>query len=414
MVDRFFNSFIMFIICIVPLIITPWSKDYYYHPKIFSIYITSFVLSVVYLIFAKKSKVNNKPIDYIIIAYLVLVCLSTIFSIDAHQSFLGRAFREEGLFAICCYIFIFQLSSKYYKFSYSHVNFVLLSSVIVSLYATSQYFGFDPVPVDPMRKIWNNYAYSTTGNPNFLGSYLTLILPISIFCYLYTKKLSYALISSFLFLALLCTRTRSSWTGFIISLTLLGYTCYKIKYNFKPLAKLIGVFLIIFLSLNFYSQNDTAKRLNTIVKDVKSVATLSSGYEYAGSKRIFIWKNAVKLIPQRVLIGYGPDTFDIAFMGSFSQETERYFGRLIIDKAHNEYIQIAVSTGIPSLLLYLAALTTLLLRALKRTKKNILVIPLFCSITGYLVQAFFNISVVSVAPVYWALLGILNNLSEPD
>lgn len=412
MVERFFNSFIMFIICIVPLIITPWDTDYYYHPKIFNIYVSCFVASVILLIFIRKLKIKHSLIDKLILGYLALVCLSTLFSVNVNQSFFGRIFREEGLFAICCYIFIFHISSKFYKFSLKHVNFILLSSIIISIYAIFQFFGFDPVPTDPMRKIWNNYSYATIGNPNFLGSYLTLIIPISMFSFLYTKKPVYAVISSVLFLALLCTRTRSAWVGLSISLVLLSISCYKMKFNFKPLIKLMGLFLIILISLNLYSKNDTIKRMNTIMKDAKSVATLSTGYEYAGSKRIFIWKGAAKLIPQRTLLGYGPDTFDIAFMKNFSDESTKYFGKSIVDKAHNEYIQIAVTSGVPSLLLYIAALAIILLKALNRVKKNILIIPLFCSITGYLVQAFFNISVVSVAPVYWALLGILNNLSE--
>jgi len=34
-------------------------------------------------------------------------------------------------------------------------------------------------------------------------------------------------------------------------------------------------------------------------------------------------------------------------------------------------------------------------------------VPLFSAILGYLVQAFFNISVVSVAYVFWVFLGLL-------
>lgn len=40
-----------------------------------------------------------------------------------------------------------------------------------------------------------------------------------------------------------------------------------------------------------------------------------------------------------------------------------------------------------------------------------MIIPLLCSVIGYLVQAFFNISVVSVAYVYWIALGMLSNIT---
>lgn len=412
MIRKFINCFILFIICVVPLIITPWAKDYYYHPKILTIIILCSFLAVLCILNLKKLQVENSILDLLIICYISLVCLSTIFSVNIHQSFMGRVLREEGLFAICCYLFIFQVSSKFYNYSDRHINIFLLSSIIISIYGISQYFGFDPIPIDPIRKQWHHYAYSTLGNPNFFGSYLTLILPISIFSYIYTNKNVYLSTSSILFLSLLCTRTRGTWLGFMSSFIILCYFLYRLKANSKPVLKIITIFLAITILLNIFNHNETIKRFTSIIKDAKSVATLSQKSEYAGSTRIFIWKRAIKLIPKKPFLGYGPDTFDIEFMNTFRNDTKKFIGEIIVDKAHNEYLQIAVTTGVPSLVVYLGILYLILKKSYKNIQKNILIIPLLCSISGYLVQAFFNISVVSVAPVYWTTLGILSNFSN--
>ncbi|ALC89575.1 hypothetical protein AM500_07100 [Bacillus sp. FJAT-18017] len=44
-------------------------------------------------------------------------------------------------------------------------------------------------------------------------------------------------------------------------------------------------------------------------------------------------------------------------------------------------------------------------------KQKIILFGLISTIIGYLIQAFFNISVVTVAPIYWSLLGITYGLA---
>lgn len=90
---------------------------------------------------------------------------------------------------------------------------------------------------------------------------------------------------------------------------------------------------------------------------------------------------------------------------------ERYNRVIIFDKAHNEYLHIAVTTGVPALMAYLYFVLNIVIKAIKNVGKNIMIIPLLCSVIGYLVQAFFNISVVSVAYVYWIALGMLSNIT---
>lgn len=412
MLRKILNTFIICIICIVPLIITPWELDYYYHPKIFIIYIISFIASLLYLVFLINTNHSHSKLDNYAAIYILLVVLSTIFSINKSQSFSGRLLREEGVFAICCYVFLFQLTSKFYSFSPRHINFFIFSAVLISFYAIAQYFGFDPVPVDAFRGSWEGYSFGTLGNPNFLGSYLTLILPISIFSFIRSKNLLYLFSSGILYFCLICSKTRGAWIGFFLSLLLLVWLIYINKINFRLIFVVITMFAFITLGHDYLSGREFSQRAISIARDAKLIITKSPERDKAGSTRFFIWKNALKLIPGRPLLGYGPDTFDIVFMGNFKEEAKKYFGELIVDKAHNEYIQIAVTTGIPSLLVYLLIPGTLLITGLKNVHKNILIIPLLCSILGYLVQGFFNISVVSVAPVFYILMGVLNNSIE--
>ena len=75
-----------------------------------------------------------------------------------------------------------------------------------------------------------------------------------------------------------------------------------------------------------------------------------------------------------------------------------------IDKAHNEFLHVAAVNGIPALLILLSIYYLSFLQLYKNRNNDINKL-LFIIILGYLGQAFFNISVIAVAPVFWIILG---------
>lgn len=400
------------ILVITPLIITPFYIDYFYYPKI--LFINTIALSMAggWFInreeYAYKEFFSSKILKY----YLILVIISTFFSIEPTRSLWGIFRREEGLFAIMTYIFIFIVASNFYTFSNNHVKFILLSASVVASYGIFQYFGYDPIPRDFIRMNWQGRSFSTLGNPNFLGTYLTLMLPISVYAYVYSRKIEYLASSSIIYLALLCTMTRGAWIGAFVGIILLCFFLLKFKYSRKHLAVILSLFMIITIFMNQNSNGGVFSRFLTIPSDIENIITQSDEYEKAGANRIFIWVRVLDLIKEKPLFGYGLETLDIVFTEKFHDEILDMYGRLYpFDKAHNEYLHIAVSTGIPSLMLYLCFISVVLYKTFVNVKRNPMIIPFLGSIIGYLVQAFFNISVVSVAYIFWIFLGIIINFS---
>ena len=127
------------------------------------------------------------------------------------------------------------------------------------------------------------------------------------------------------------------------------------------------------------------------------------------TSRGYIWRKSLPLVSQTLLLGFGADasTFHIPqndFTGKLL-----YHGNttLILDKPHNMYLQTILNTGLLSLL----ALLAIFLFYFKSTinllkKKNNLSILISIGILGYLLCGLFYDSSVTVAPLFWALLGI--------
>ena len=140
------------------------------------------------------------------------------------------------------------------------------------------------------------------------------------------------------------------------------------------------------------------------------------GKELLGSSRGYIWSRSIPLLKHTLFVGYGPDTFAIYFpQNDFMGKFYAYNGDMwqVVDKPHDLYLQVGLSTGIVSLLALLALFIAYFVRSAKLYIKNDYEdfvsragVAIFVAVCGYLGAAFFNDSIVSVAPVFWVLLGL--------
>lgn len=150
--------------------------------------------------------------------------------------------------------------------------------------------------------------------------------------------------------------------------------------------------------------------------DIQPVESFGfDGYEQLGSSRGYIWSRSLPLLKHTLLIGYGPDTFAAHFPQDDFIGKVKGFGNIamMVDKAHNFYLATAINTGVVSLIALLGIFGTYLIQSIKlyfnddfSQNYSIFGASVLVSIIGYLAAAFFNDSVVSVAPVFWVLLGV--------
>lgn len=398
------------ILVLVPIMIIPGSDDFFYYPKILMVYVLILFMLGIHTIAQNRNEFRLDKSVLVLIIFISLVMISTIFSNNHIAAIWGKFRREEGLFAIIAYILLFILARIYYKDNKKHSILIGISALIVSVYGISQYFGIDPIPRDEIRLFWSGRAFSTMGNPNFLGTYLVLMLPLPIFQFLKESKYISLLISSIIYLCLLLTFTRSALLGFAVIMGFVLFFVIKKKYLWKKYLMLILVFFSITVFVNEESNGRLYGRILSIGNDAQVFLDREEGYEKAGANRIYIWLRTIDLIKESPWVGYGLENLEPVFVEKYSDEMMEIYGKVyLVDRAHNEYLHIAVSSGIPALIAYLIFIFLCLKKGYELTKKDIRYLPYLTAVSAYLVQAFFNISVVSVAYIFWIFLGIITN-----
>ena len=412
----FINYIVLICITLVPLVIAPFNlfSDFFYLPKVYAITI----LAILFLYVLIKNRMNicniiwKDQTNLYLIIYLILLITSLFFALDFNLAIQGSPYRVEGFSTLLLYFLMF-LTARASSLTKNKLFYgLLISSTVLSIYGIFQYFGMDIISRDFIRTNWNT-AFATFGNPNFMGTYLVLMIPIALHAFIKENLNFGAIVYMILLFCLLCTRTRGAWIGAFTALICYSYVLWYTKNRSKQMVirQLIIVLLslIIIISFNQISDGAFLKRFVSISTDVTDILNGSENAEKAGSFRFFIWKRVIKMIEEKPIFGFGIENLAEPFIERYEKDMIDTMGRVyIIDKAHNEYLNIAVTTGLPSLLVYLLLILNVIKIGFNRMRFNSLYWPLIASICGYLVQAFFNISVVSVAYIFWVFLGLVS------
>lgn len=169
-----------------------------------------------------------------------------------------------------------------------------------------------------------------------------------------------------------------------------------------------------------YDENNNAKALGYRGEllgneEIRAEYFNFEGREYMASNRGYIWSRSIPLIKDTIFIGHGPDTYGIYFPNN------DFVGKLkglnsiysVVDKPHNMYLHTAICTGLLSLLAELALFLMYFVSSFrayfKKEKYNSFMesagLGIFFAVCMYLFTGLSNDSIVSVAPVFWVLLG---------
>ena len=362
------------------------------------------ILIFLYLYGLYKKKDNFNYLDIINISLVVLAFISTIFAINIKVSFLGENRRYEGLFSLISYYLIF-LNAKSIKKKESKeklINVFLYLGLFQVAYSLIQVYS-DWGIVRRADKVF--LAMGLCGNPNFLASYMAMLVILSSTLFIKNKDKKYFVLAIIYNVGLVLAESTGPFLAVIITLIFIVIYFHKKEYVKRTL--LLGFALLItFILTNTSSMFVQEKVFNhnipsqynivsEILDTVKKVSANDEKIEELGHGRIRIWSILLPKVKNYWLVGAGIDNIAYVYPQS---------GNQIVDKAHNQYLQILITNGLPALILYCALSLIIFIKGLKLKNDDIALYMLF---VVYSIQAFTNISVIDVAPYFFLFFGLL-------
>ena len=439
-----------FLFFLVPLIMTPWNYELFEFNKMLLVYFFTILIAAAWLIKMiadKKFLFKRSFWDIPLVLFFLSQLVSFLVSIDRHTSLWGYYSRfNGGLVSIFCYLLLywaFVNNMDKRKTLYS-MFYVLCSATLVALYGVAEHFGIDAQAwVQDVR----NRVFSTLGQPNWLAAWLVAIIPLTWGFALKGEKQRLFIIPFrrnptlwayplfiILFLCLLYTKSRSGLLGlfaaFIVFWLGLGWINRK---RLKAIIKPFLIFTFSFLVLSFVIGTPWTPSIKNFSREAGSrpagqlenqTSAIPSGGTESGEIRKIVWKGALEVWKHNPIFGTGVETFAYSYYWQRPREhNDVSEWDFLYNKAHNEYLNYAATTGTVGLLAYLGLIGTFIFWSLRRIFKfkiknskieNLLLISLLSGFISILVTNFFGFSVVAVNLLFFLFPAISFNLIQEE
>lgn len=145
-----------------------------------------------------------------------------------------------------------------------------------------------------------------------------------------------------------------------------------------------------------------------------SESAVFTKYEKLASGRGFLWSKSIPLLKDNLILGSGADTFPILFPHNdyVARLNAGYYDQ-IITKPHSMYLQIGIQHGVLALICFLVICIWYLAQSLRiywkvnfSDKNQLFGAGIMLGVTGYLILGISNDSTVTIAPIFWMIIGL--------
>jgi len=335
-----------------------------------------------------------------------------------------------------------------------------ISGFIVSLWGLPGHFGYDPTcyvfrgtfdvncwtaAFQPKARI-----FSTLGQPDWMGSYLLILIPIAIAYALKSSKKFYFgiyfILTGLFYLDFLYTRSKGNFVALVLSLII--FFVFLFWYWRKNLNTIFIIrnasFIVLFLLITFFAKTPfnqfdkfswdtimqkfsppappakTQTKISAVSQHSQERANAITG-EFGGTDsgkiRLFVWKGAIDAWKNNPLFGTGVETFAFAYYKyrpvghNLTSEWDYLY-----NKAHNEYLDYLTTTGAFGLGTYLVIIGVALFLFFKKlpskSEVRLLVIALLTGYVTIVISNFFGFSVVIVNMYFFLIPAFVLMLTD--
>ena len=344
----------------------------------------------------------------------LLALISALVSPYPQLVLLGGA-RWTGLVALLLMLFTALVVASLGRWHDGLFAIVAISALLMAILCLVQLAGGNPLGLYPQGLIYADGGVryqgrflGAVGNVDMLSAYWCLILPLLLGGILLVKGKSRLLPLAALILGLIVELAADVDSGLLaLILSTLIMLPFLLPSPWRKRAALgtclLFVGALIALYLYHGPEQGTLWELSRVLhSDIR---------DEFGSSRILIWKEALNSVDcwRDLLLGTGPGTRSAHFSTIFERVSDS--GQTLqaaVDSSHNEYLDVLLELGAVGLLLYVAALIATAVSAFGAVRRgDRIALILAWSVLAYCLQALFSFSSVVVAPLFWAMWGLL-------
>jgi tetratricopeptide (TPR) repeat protein/O-antigen ligase len=321
------------------------------------------------------------PIVAPVLLVSAVYLFASLFSVDPRASWLGGHNRLQGTYTWSAYLVLFLaiVAVVRNRIQLDRLLFaVVLPSLPVGLYALLQKLSSPERKLDPMPWLGDTSkrVASTMGNSIFVSAYLILTVPITLVLLARAMRdldedesntavlrvSAYLVMLAMQLLTVVLSQSRGPFVGLLAGLSFLAimWAAHRSRRATLAIVGLMAAVVAFFVVFNLPGSPLAPLRKVPYVGRLGQVFETDSG---TGKVRVLIWRGAAQLVssdPVRLLIGYGPESMQVAYNKFYQPELANIESRNASpDRSHNETFDVLVNTGLIGLVAYLLLFATI-------------------------------------------------------
>jgi O-antigen ligase len=372
-----------------------------------------------YSLFTHEVAIRWHRVGWLALAFVVWSAITVATSVSPATALIGYYANAEGLMALIVYgtaaFLTLQLADTPLRIR-QLLQTSSLTAAVVAAYGLIQTARLDPIkwPIG----LWGAFrSFSTVGNPDMFGAFMVLNLFVLAALLLSETdkrwRTIYAVATLLVGLAAFTSLARAAWLGAIAGAIVFAILAVHLKPRVtRAEIILVGVLILAVVGAGAISL------VNTDV-DANVARRLTAAFNPQDKNtlgRTETWRIAAIAIGKRPIVGYGPDTFGLAFQPNKTQAFASLVEPNIVQaNAHSTVIQIALERGVPGLVIWVALLGLAAVLALpviwrgdeRSLAARVLLAGVFASIAGYFVASLLTPTSHESSLYLWCMLAIL-------
>ncbi len=373
----------------LPFVFWPWARVPYEIPRVWFFQRWVEVLAAVTVLStfreAGGKSLRFRRIHFLILTFLVIAIVSSIFGSDFGKSWLGNYWRADGLITLFHLIALFVCLSIVWKRDWEAqlVKIVAFSSLAISGWAI----------LNEVQFLFNFHRFVPVGisfgQPKFLGGYLLVTVPF-VLAWISTLQVKSRLL--IIFSVVMAIFLSGSVISLLLVLVFLFVKVFVTHFSWQQRTLAVGVFLFAGIGVYYLVG----------VKNKVLYQIQPGHFAFEGRWRIL---NKLALgISDRPILGWGWTNVDYAFEAH--DWPIKINSDVYLDKAHSSILEVLVTTGVIGLAIYLL----IVLEAGKPLRKTVFIAPLIL----FLVHSQTNVISISEEVIFWIILGIAGSKASAE
>ena len=342
----------------------------------------SFICAAVFLIHVLSNKeftFSKSPFNVTVVFFVIALIWGVVNSFALASSL--KQVMVHGSFILFYFVVINVIRSK--KQWMALVKVFVFSAFIVALYGIFQnFFGVESTESwidEDMFEDIQLRVYSFFNNPNVLGEFLVLTIPVSV-ALLWnrvkdTHRVSFAIILMCMVACMIFTWSRGAWLGMLIAIALFLVIADKRW-------MLVGILGLLLIPIALYMTGN--------ISILERFISIGNTQDTSTAYRVSIWQASVNMIGDFWLGGIG--------IGSDAYTTIYPFyalpGAKFALHSHNLYLQFLVETSIVGIISLFAVLlgflktvfATSIVRKIKKSNMAKIIVALGTGFIGFMFQ----------------------------